>query len=373
MSGVVLLQINQEAVTTNRIPFQNGNSAGVATLRRLVGLSLRTSRTTAAAILLAFVIATNVAAQQVHAAQDQLSGANVTVRVFGPDNRPLSEQAFVVLYQEGSSRQLGTVTTNVDSTAVLTGLPGYGPYSVEVRANGYQTARKDFQFNEASGRVEVDVTLQRVSAGSAPGGPPPLNPKAQEHVEKGLTAMQAGKFQDAQKEFMEAHRAAPDSAHVYYLLGAVCQKTNDPGGAQKYLEKATAIDPDDVEALVAMGQLQDSQKNYRAAIPPLEKAVTIDAKNWMGHWVLGDAYVHTGEYEKARKNAEAAVELGNGAAKKALLIEGEALANLGRRDDAVKVLNTFIHDVPADPAVPAVRAFIARLQAAPADASTKPR
>lgn len=335
-------------------------------------LPLRFFRATAAALFVFAAIAPNIAAQQVHAAQDELSGANITVRVFGPDNRPLSEQAFVVLYQQGSSMQLGTVTTNVDSTAVLAGMPGYGLYTVEVRANGYKTTRKDFQFNQASGRVEVDVTIHPVSADSAPPGPPPLNPQAQAHVQKGLEAMQAGKFQDAQSEFMEAHKAAPDSAHVYYLLGAACQKTKDPNDAEKYLKKATSIDPDDVEALVAMGQLQDSQKNYRAAIPPLEKAVTIDAKNWTGHWVLADAYVHVGEYEKARKNAEAAVELGNGEANKALLIEGEALANLGRRNDAIKVLEMFIQDVPADPAVPAVRAFIARLQSAAPESAHKP-
>ncbi|MGH9736622.1 MAG: tetratricopeptide repeat protein [Candidatus Acidiferrales bacterium] len=310
-------------------------------------------------------------AQQVHAAQDELSDANITVRVFGPDNHPLGEQAFVVLYQQGSNLQLGTVTTNVGSTAVLTGMPGYGPYTIVVRANGYKNSRKDFEYNAASGRVEVDVVMEPASVGAAPVGPPPLDPKAQEHVDKGLQAMQAGKFQDAQKEFTAAQKAAPDNAHVYYLLGASYQKSNDLSKAQKYLAKAISIDADDVEALIALGQIQDQQKNYRAAISSLEKGVTIDAKNWLGHWVLADAYVHVGEYEKARKNAEAAVELGNGSANKALLIEGEALTNLGRRDDAIRVLDTFIRDVPADPAVPAVRSFIARLQSAQAQSSGK--
>lgn len=324
----------------------------------------------AAAFFFVVVGAGVVSAQQVHAAQDELSDTNITVRVLGPDNRPLGEQAFVVLYQQGSNMQLGTVTTNVGSTAVLTGMPGFGPYTVEVRANGYKNERKDFEYNAASGRVEVDVVMEPVSSGAAPIGPPPP-PKAQEHVDKGLRAMQAGKFQDAQKEFIAAQKAAPDNAHVCYLLGASYQKSNDLTDAQKYLEKAISIDPDDVEALVAIGQIQDQQKDYKAAISSLEKGVTIDAKNWVGHWVLADAYVHVGEYKKARKNAEAAVELGNGSANKALLIEGEALANLGRREDAIRVLDTFIRDVPSDPAVPTVRAFIGRLQSATPQSSDK--
>lgn len=324
------------------------------------------------ALFFCALTAASSAAQQVHAAEDELSDANITVRVFGPDNRPLGEQAFVTLYQQGSSMQLGTVTTNVSSTAVLTGMPGYGPYTVEVKAKGYKTARKDFQYNAASGRVEVDLTLELLGSDSAPAGPPPLDPTAQAHVDKGLREMQAGRFADAQKEFMAAHKAAPQNAHVCYLLGATYQKSNELKDAEKYLNNALSIDPDDVEALVALGQLHDQQKDYRAAVPPLEKAVTIDAKNWLGHWVLADAYVHTGEYEKARKNSEAAVELGDGAANKALLIEGEALANLGRRDDAIKVLEAFIRAVPADPAVPAVRAFIARLQSATSESVHQP-
>lgn len=343
-------------------------------LRRALASHRQRLGAVAGASLVLFVfLAASATAQQVHAAQDELSEANITVRVSGPDNRPLKEQAFVTLYQQGSSMQLGTVTTSVASTAVLTGMPGYGPYTVEVKAKGYQTARKDFQYNAASGRVEVDVTLQPLaSESSAPASPPALDAKAQRHVTQGLRAMEAGKFQEAQKEFLAARKAAPQSAHVDYLLGAAYQKSNDLKSAEKYLREATSIDPDDVEALVALGQLHDQQKDYRGAIPLLEKAVVIDAKNWMGHWVLADAYLHVGEYEKARKNAEAAVELGNGAAKKAQLIEGEALANLGRRDDAIRVLEQFMHDEPGDPAVPAVRAFIVRLQTATPEAAHNP-
>jgi regulator of sirC expression with transglutaminase-like and TPR domain len=319
----------------------------------------------AAALILMWFNPLNAGAQQVHAAQDELSDANVTVRVLGPDSRPLGKQAFVTLYQQGSSMPLGTVITSVSSTAVLTGMPSYGPYTVEVKCPGYATARKDFQYNQASGRVEVDVTMQ-VLGDTSSAGPPPRDPKVQEHVDKGMQAMDARKFADAQKEFSAAHKAAPRDAEVCYLLGAAYQKSGDLHNAQKYLENAISIDPDNVSALVALGQLHDQQKDYRAAIPPLEKAVVIDSKEWLAHWVLSDAYLRTGEYEKARKNAAAAVELGNGSANKAELIEGEALAALGRPDDAIKALEDFLHNLPNDPAAPAVRAFIAKLQSASA-------
>ena len=314
----------------------------------------------------------SAAAQQVHAAEDELADNNITVHVFGPDNKPLKAQAFVTLYQRGSSMQLGTVMTSVASSAVLTGMRGYGQYTVEVKAKGYETAHQDFEYNAASGRVQVDVILHPLSDPNAPAPAPPLDPKAQDHVQKGLNAMQAGKFQDAQAEFSAAHKIAPQDAQVCYLLGAAYQKGGDLQNAQSYLEKATSIDPDHVMALVALGQVRDQQENYPAAIIPLEKASALDGKQWLARWVLADAYLRTGQYEKALKDAQAAVELGNGAADKAELIEGQALANLGRREDAIKVLEAFLHGMPNDPAAPSVRAFITKLQNSPPPSDGKP-
>jgi tetratricopeptide (TPR) repeat protein len=327
----------------------------------------------AAAFILVLMTTTRAAAQRVYSPSDVLSDSNITVHISGPDNKPLKQQAFVTLYQRSSSLPLGTIMTTVSSEAVLTGMPGYGWYTVTVTSAGYRTESKDFEYNAASGRVHVDVTLQPVSradAAPAPGGT--LPPKAREQMQKGLEAIQAGKFQDAIKEFQAAYDAAPKNGEVCYLLGAAYQKNKDLPNAQTYLEKATSIDPENVQALVALGQLRDQKKDYKAAIAPLEKAAALDGSEWLARWVLADAYFRTGEYEKARKSAEEAVEIGKGAANKAELIEGQALAQLGRREDAIKMLEAFLHDLPGDPAAPAVRAFIDKLQSGTPTTSQKP-
>jgi len=329
----------------------------------------------AAALILFAMTSTGAAAQQhVYTPEDLLSDANITVGVYGPDGRPLGRIAFVTLYKKGSNLSLGTVMAGTTSSeAVLTNIPGYGLYTIGVSADGYETEQKDFEYNAASGRVEIDVVLHPLPVGGAAASPPsPLDPKVQVHVQKGYKAMQEGKYQDAQAEFMAAQKTAPQSAEVCYLLGAAYQKGNDLKNAQVYLEKAISIDPDHVNALVALGQIFDQLKDYQAAIAPLEKACTLDGKEWHARWALADAYLRVGAYEKARKYAQAAVEISNGAANKAELIEGQALAQLGRPDDAIKVLEAFLHDLPDDPAAPSVRAFITKLQNDTPKSSDKP-
>jgi tetratricopeptide (TPR) repeat protein len=324
----------------------------------------------ASGFLLVLMTATNAGAQHVYSPPDALSDTNITVHINGANNKPLKQQAFVSLSQRGSSLQLGTVMTTVSSEAVLSGMPGYGWYTIRVTSPGYHDESRDVEYSAASGRIHVDISLQPIAT-SADAGPAPgdvLSPKAQEQVQKGREEVQAGKLDDAIKDFLAVHNAAPKNAEVCYLLGAAYQKDKNLPQAQKYLELATSIDPGDVPSLVALGQLRDQLKDYKGAIPPLEKAAALDGSEYMARWALADACLRVGEYEKARKNAEEAVEIGKGAANKAELIEGQALAQLGRRDEAVKVFEAFLRDMPNDPAVPAVRGLIQKLQSPAASA-----
>ena len=321
----------------------------------------------AAAVFILLLMTTTAATAQVpgHVTSpiDALWGATITVHVFGPDNRPLKQQAYVTLYKVGSGVPLGTVMTERSSEAVLSNMPGYGLYTVAVSSAGYRDERKDVDYDSTVTSVQVDITMHLLSGADAASTPAPaLPPNAQKHVQKGREAMQAGKLPEAQKEFIAAYNAAPKNPDICYLLGEVYLKSKDFQHAQIYLEQATSIDPKNVQALVALGQLHHQQKDYPAAIAPLEKAASLDSKEWLARWILADIYLRGGEYEKARQDAGEAVALGKGAANKAELIEGQALAQLGRRDEAIKALEAFLHDVPGDPAAPAVQGLIAKLQ-----------
>jgi len=335
-----------------------------------------------------FLVTANVAAAQVgsrgstgagqvapHVStpDDLLSQATITVRVFGPDNKPLRQQAYVTLYKVGSGLPLSTLLTERSSEAVFSNMPEFGWYTVAASSAGYGTEHKDVDYDSSYTRLQVDLTLQPLAGTDAASNPAPtLAPKVRKHLQKGIESMQAGKLPEAQKEFIAAYNLEPKNADICYLLGIAFLKSKDLQHGEMYLEMATSIDPKNVSALVAIGQLRHQQKKYEEAITPLEKAASLDSKEWLARWILADIYLRIGEYEKAWKDAEEAVELGKGSANKAELIEGQALSQLGRRDEAIKALDAFLKELPEDPAAPAARALVAQLQGSTPEAPRKP-
>jgi tetratricopeptide (TPR) repeat protein len=295
--------------------------------------------------------------------QEALSAATIGVNVFGPGNKPLTQQAYVTLYKMGANAPLSTLLTDRSSQAVFSNLPGFGWYTVTASSAGYETGHKDVHYDRTSARVQVDIALHPLSSADVTSNAAPgLAPRVEKHMQKGLEAMRAGGLHKAQKEFSAAYAKASQDADVCFLLGITYLREKDIRRAQALLEKATSIDPQHVLALVALGQLHYQQKNFETAIPPLEKAASLDSKQWLPRWILADIYLRAGKYEVARKDAEEAFELGKGAANKAEWIEGQALVQLGRREDAIKMLEAFLHDVPGDPTAPDVQALITKLK-----------
>jgi tetratricopeptide (TPR) repeat protein len=320
-------------------------------------------------LLTASVVHGQFSPSQGGSSQDALANGSIMVSVWGPNHLTLSQQAVVNLYSVMSGTPVKTSVTSGASQVVFTNIPGFGRYIVEVVSAGYKTARQDVDYNSTYTRSQVDITLQPVAAdgnAEAPAGlVPAISSKAQKHVQKGLSELQAGNLTEAQKELTAAFNAAPKNSYICYLLGVVYLKTKDLEHAVVYLGMATSLDPKNTPALVALGQLRHQQGDYAGATEPLERAVSLDSKQWLADWLLADIHFRSDDFEKARQEAEKAVEVGKGAANQAEFVEAEALSKLGRREEAVKLFETFLHDMPEDPAAPAARAYLAKLRPSP--------
>jgi hypothetical protein len=117
-----------------------------------------------------------------------------------------------------------------------------------------------------------------------------------------------------------------------------------------------------VQALTLLGRVQLQRQHVTDAIKTLEQAVEADAGYWMAHNLLGDAYLKEKDYEKARQQAQLAIDEGKQAGSVAELVLGQALANVGRDKEGIEALNKFVVSNPENPAVPQVKALIVKIE-----------
>ena len=70
------------------------------------------------------------------------------------------------------------------------------------------------------------------------------------------------------------------------------------------LHKAIALDPSLAEAHLQLGNLHSDQQKYLEAIPEYQRALELNSDLADAHYRLGQAYVHTGEKDKAQEQLQ---------------------------------------------------------------------
>ena len=99
-------------------------------------------------------------------------------------------------------------------------------------------------------------------------------------------------------------------AQYYYAMslwkGKRLQDSNfDLGQIDALLKRAIALDPSLAEAHLQLGNLYSDQHKYPDAIPEYQRALEINFDLSDAHYRLGQAYVHTGEKDKAQEQLQA--------------------------------------------------------------------
>jgi tetratricopeptide (TPR) repeat protein len=310
--------------------------------------------------------------------EDTFASGSITVHIWGPDHERLKELVVVKLYSVALGSVVQRSATWDVPQVVLANLYELGRYTVEVSSKGYETQRQDVNYAKPEDRFVMDITMKPPSVKgeteTAVALAPTIPSKAQKYLQKGIASLQAGKLEDSEKELDVAYQVAPKNSDICYLLGVAYARSQDLDKSQTYLQSAIASEPENMPALVALGQLQDLKGDYAGATETLAKVISAEPNQWIAHWVLADVYLRQGDFEKARKEAQESVELGEGAANKAEFVEGEALAQLGRREDAAKLFQAFIKDVPGDVAVAPAQALVANLRGnSPAESPAAPK
>src|SRR5258706_3829148 len=206
--------------------------------------------------------------------------ASVTVHVQEAGGGPLNTPAQVKLFTQESP--LGTVqVTGVGGVANFGGIAP-GTYVVQLIAAGYKPAREEVMVVGDASNSQVFLTMYREGSAAeeqkkqSHSGPPLVVGRSRKELDLAIAALRADKSAEAAQHMEYALKHASGSPDVQYVAAMVALGTSDAKGARQHLDAAVKAYPGHFGAQTALGVLLLQQGQAAEAIPPLEKAVSLD-------------------------------------------------------------------------------------------------
>ncbi len=105
----------------------------------------------------------------------------------------------------------------------------------------------------------------------------------------------------ARREFEAELALNADDAAAEYEVGQVLLAQGQRADGIQHLERALALRPDFLEALLAIAKLKVNAKSYTEAITLLKRAVVIQPRSEPAHYNLMLAYRNSGDLEAAKR------------------------------------------------------------------------
>ena len=272
--------------------------------------------------------------------------SDVNIRVTGVDGGPIEVTAMVTLLAATGQvlRQGATLDGNIEFRRVAV-----GACTIQVVAPGYETVAKEFRLYDV-GTSTITIDMQPASSGKTGAGSFQmlLAPKVQKELGKALEALRTNKPEQARSHLEAAYGKAPNHPSVNYLYGVYFLQMQDQEKAKSYWAKAVEFDPKHVFALLALSEALTREQKLTEAEAYVDRAVEADPNSWRAHAILADLLLKEHLPEKAIQEASHALELGHGQAAVVQPLLAQALAETGKKERAVKVLEAYLHDHPRD-------------------------
>jgi tetratricopeptide (TPR) repeat protein len=106
--------------------------------------------------------------------------------------------------------------------------------------------------------------------------------------------------------FQRAERLNPHLDGLYLQKGLALKALGQDAEAAESLSRHLQQHPEDVSALISLGDCHLRRADWTRAIPPLERAVELEPGRAAAHFLLGRALLETGDEEGAVRHLEAA-------------------------------------------------------------------
>ena len=272
----------------------------------------------------------------------------------------LDRQAVLKIVNVNSHASVVAVSNETSKGIFLDVYPGN--YELEISAVGFISEHREMKVIDSHRAIETDIVLKRdPNAVNLDIAASVLPPKARKQTKHAIFALKSGNLAGAQKELDQAYKLAPSSPDLNFLLGYLYYAKNDFEKAGAFLGTASTINPNHGPALTLLGRMHLQRKDYPAARSALEQAVVADANNWLPHELLADTYLRNKDYGKARDEANVAIAQGKNVASPAQLVLGQALLGLGRDEEGIQALRSFLEQSPKSPLAAQVQALISEV------------
>jgi len=273
---------------------------------------------------------------------------DVEVNVSTEDGKPIVKNVVVQLINQNGQLY--------DKTSVRNGTARFirvlrSKYRVLVMASGYQRAEEPVDLitgiRVATVKVEL-LPLSDVENAAADRGISTMKAKAQKEIGKALEALRTNKPNNARTHLELAERAAPDSADVEYLFGVYATQINNPVEAQSHWNKALALNPKYLSALIEVGQELLNEKKAAEAASYGNRAVEAEPSSWRAQALLAEAEYMQRNRDDAIKHGERALELGHQRAASLQPFLAGMLAEAGEKERAIQLLQRYLKENPSD-------------------------
>ena len=137
-----------------------------------------------------------------------------------------------------------------------------------------------------------------------------LNPALpQAHLLLGEIELAHGQSADAIADFEKERDLDPLDGAIYEHLGDAYIRSGDFDRAQQALDRAVLLEPNVNAPFILLGKVLLKQQNPMMAKMYLEHALRIDPKNYMAHYLLGQAYRALGRPEDASREYNTAEQI----------------------------------------------------------------
>lgn len=127
----------------------------------------------------------------------------------------------------------------------------------------------------------------------------------------GLVLAAEKKYDDARAQFEQAQKLAPKDQHPIVLEARVYEEQNAPALAMQLIDRAIALDPTGLEALVAKAQLATQQKDIKTAIATYQTVLGLQTDDQDKAAVIVEeakAYAFAGQDSQADTTFQQAIQ-----------------------------------------------------------------